>query len=204
MRPGAFPLVGGGVWFSRWYVVSIDPGHIAQSSQSSPGWSPAFKMEPVLFPPSINSSQRSHQALKSTVILKFCSYLNLQCPNIFIPQHIKKLQSSINNSHLKALSLLSPHGKFFSPVSDQQSCPNVIPLEMLSWPTLLKNSKPFPITYLVKNIYTLSQTNYTVCLQLMLFICFFQFLRGGKRCIKICNCNLVFLLLSSALYSCSI
>ena len=38
----------GGVWFSSWYVVSIDTGHIAQSPQSSPGWSPAFKMEPVL------------------------------------------------------------------------------------------------------------------------------------------------------------
>ena len=36
-----------GVWFSSWYVVSIDTGHI-QSPQSSPRWSPAFKMEPVL------------------------------------------------------------------------------------------------------------------------------------------------------------
>ena len=41
-----------GVWFSSWYVVSIDTGHIAQSPQSGPRWSPAFKMEPVLFPPS--------------------------------------------------------------------------------------------------------------------------------------------------------
>ena len=37
-----------GVWFSSWYVVSIDTGHIAQSPQSSPRWSPAFKREPVL------------------------------------------------------------------------------------------------------------------------------------------------------------
>ena len=37
-----------GVWFSSWYVVSIDTGHIAQSPQSGPRWSPAFKMEPVL------------------------------------------------------------------------------------------------------------------------------------------------------------
>ena len=37
-----------GVCFSSWYVISIDTGHIAQSPQSSPKWSPAFKMEPVL------------------------------------------------------------------------------------------------------------------------------------------------------------
>ena len=37
-----------GVWFSSWYVVSIDTGHIAQSPQSSPRWRPAFKREPVL------------------------------------------------------------------------------------------------------------------------------------------------------------
>ena len=34
-------------WFSSWYVVSIHTGHIAQSPQSIPRWSPAFKMEPV-------------------------------------------------------------------------------------------------------------------------------------------------------------
>ena len=36
------------VWFSSWYVVSIDTGYIAQSPQSYPRWSPAFKIEPVL------------------------------------------------------------------------------------------------------------------------------------------------------------
>ena len=41
-----------GAWFSSWYVVSIDTGHIAQSPQSGPRWSPAFKTEPALFPPS--------------------------------------------------------------------------------------------------------------------------------------------------------
>ena len=46
MSPGALP--SGGVWFSSWYVISVDTGHIAQSPQSSPTWSPAFKMEPVL------------------------------------------------------------------------------------------------------------------------------------------------------------
>ena len=37
-----------GAWFSGWYVVSIDAGHLAPSPQSGPRWSPAFKMEPVL------------------------------------------------------------------------------------------------------------------------------------------------------------
>ena len=38
-----------GVWFSSWYVLSIDTGRIVPSPQSGPRWSPAFKMEPVLF-----------------------------------------------------------------------------------------------------------------------------------------------------------
>jgi len=46
MSPGALP--SGGLFFSSWYVVSIDIGHIAQSLQYGPRWSPAFKMEPVL------------------------------------------------------------------------------------------------------------------------------------------------------------
>ena len=33
--------------------MSIDTGHRAQSPQSGPRWSPAFKMEPVLFPTSL-------------------------------------------------------------------------------------------------------------------------------------------------------
>ena len=47
--PGSLP--SGGVWFSSWYVVSLgtgSTGHIAQSPQPGPRWSPAFKMEPVL------------------------------------------------------------------------------------------------------------------------------------------------------------
>ena len=49
--PGALPSgVGTGVWFSSLYVLSIDTGHIAQSPQSGPRWSLAFKIEPVLFP----------------------------------------------------------------------------------------------------------------------------------------------------------
>ena len=43
-----------GVWFSSWYVVSIDIGYIAQSPQSGPRWSPAFKMEPVVSVSSFN------------------------------------------------------------------------------------------------------------------------------------------------------
>ena len=34
---------------------NVDTGHKAQSPQSSPSWSPAFKIEPVLFPPSFPS-----------------------------------------------------------------------------------------------------------------------------------------------------
>ena len=41
-----------GAWFSSWYVISIDTGRIAQSPQSGQRWSPAFKIEPILFPPS--------------------------------------------------------------------------------------------------------------------------------------------------------
>ena len=52
MSPGALPS---GVWFSSWYVVSIDTGHIAQNPQSSPRWSPDFKMKPVLSVSSFNT-----------------------------------------------------------------------------------------------------------------------------------------------------
>ena len=45
-------LLGNGALVFRWYVVSIDSGHTAQSPQSDPRWSPAFKIEPVLFLPS--------------------------------------------------------------------------------------------------------------------------------------------------------
>ena len=43
------------VWFSSWYVVSTDTGHIAQSPQSGPRCSATFKMEPVL---SVSSRMR--------------------------------------------------------------------------------------------------------------------------------------------------
>ena len=65
--PGALPSEG--AWFSSWYVVSIGTGHIAQSPQSGPRRSPAFKMEPVL---SVSSF-----SVTSLSIL----WLRLQAPN---------------------------------------------------------------------------------------------------------------------------
>ena len=44
MSPGVLPSRGP---VFQLYVVSIDTGHIAQSPESGPRWSPAFKMEPV-------------------------------------------------------------------------------------------------------------------------------------------------------------
>ena len=49
-----------GAWFSSWYVVSIDTGHIAPSPHDGTRWSPAVKMEPVLSVSSfINIKNRS-------------------------------------------------------------------------------------------------------------------------------------------------
>ena len=53
MSPGALPS---GAWLSSWYVVSIDTGHRAQSPQSGPRWSPAFRTEPVLSVSSLNTA----------------------------------------------------------------------------------------------------------------------------------------------------
>ena len=64
MSPQALPSGGGdGGWFSSWYVISIDSGHITPSPQSSPRWRPAFKMEPVLFPPSLPEQLRQLSVL---------------------------------------------------------------------------------------------------------------------------------------------
>ena len=52
--PGA--LSSGGLIFQL-VCASIDTGHIAQSPQSGPRWSPAVKIEPVLFPPSVERSE---------------------------------------------------------------------------------------------------------------------------------------------------
>ena len=51
-----------GAWFPTWYVISIDTGHIAQSPQSGPRWSPAFRMKPVL-------------SVSSFIPRSWCSYL---------------------------------------------------------------------------------------------------------------------------------
>ena len=72
-------MVGGGggegVWFSSLYVVSIDTGHIAQSPQSGPRWSPAFELEPV---PSVSSFKtRTHFLALEQVLL--CATERLQC-----------------------------------------------------------------------------------------------------------------------------
>ena len=63
MSPGALP--SGGVCFSSWYVVSINAGHTAQSPQSSPRWSPTFKMEPVL---SISSFRRTDAETEAPIV----------------------------------------------------------------------------------------------------------------------------------------
>ena len=57
MSPGVLP--SGGPGFSSWYVIFIDIGHISQSPQSGPRWSPAFKMEPVLSVSSFNGKFRT-------------------------------------------------------------------------------------------------------------------------------------------------
>ena len=51
MSPGALPS---GVCFSSWYIIPIETGHVVQSPQSGPRWSPAFKIEPVLSVSSFN------------------------------------------------------------------------------------------------------------------------------------------------------
>ena len=51
------------------YVISIHIGHIGQSPQSGPRWSPAFKMEPVL---SVSSFTEVHGVAKSCAQLSDC------------------------------------------------------------------------------------------------------------------------------------
>ena len=72
--------------FSNWYVVSIDTGHIAQSPQSGPRWSPAFKIEPVLFPPSFLQTAPTMVAL----VYKFnCIHTHpVIYPHFFTHTHI--------------------------------------------------------------------------------------------------------------------
>ena len=58
----------------HWYVISIDTGHIAQSLQFGPRWSPAFKMEPVLSVSSFNPISLSPSVILS---LSLCLSLTL-------------------------------------------------------------------------------------------------------------------------------
>ena len=82
-----------GARFSSWYVVSIDTGHIAQSPQSGPRWSPALKMEPVLSVSSFSLTLRPHglQALQvslsftiSQSLLKLMSFGSVMPSNHFV------------------------------------------------------------------------------------------------------------------------
>ena len=68
-----------GARFSSWYVVSIDTGHIAQSPQSGPRWSPALKMEPVLSVSSFSLTLRPHglQALQVSPSVSLSWFLKL-------------------------------------------------------------------------------------------------------------------------------
>ena len=58
---------------SSLYVISIDTGHVAQSPQSCPRWSPVFKMEPVL---SVSSFNCSHE-IKGRLLLGRKAMTNL-------------------------------------------------------------------------------------------------------------------------------
>ena len=49
-------------------------GYIAQSPQSGPRWSPAFKMEPVLFPPSVVTQKIKYKIVKNTVEILYHSF----------------------------------------------------------------------------------------------------------------------------------
>ena len=73
MSPGI--LQSGGTWFSSWYVISIDTGHIAQRPQSGPRSSPAFKMEPVLSVSSFNTSKQVLFLPPSDVYVRSFLYL---------------------------------------------------------------------------------------------------------------------------------
>ena len=83
--------VGGqGVWFSSWYVVSIDTGHIAQSPQSGPRWSPAFKMEPVLSVSSFTNTGSPYN---------FLSDWSVFCPNDLTLSGILEKGWSLERNH---------------------------------------------------------------------------------------------------------
>ena len=88
-----------GLWFSSWYVVSIDTGHIAHSPLSGPRWSSAFKMEPVL---SVSSfSKPKSEPLLQKVYRPIFSFENdiiisfsFCCPHV--PENFPQVQLKSN------------------------------------------------------------------------------------------------------------
>ena len=66
------------------YVVSIDTGRIAQSPQLGPRWSLAFKMEHVLFPPSISHHTLGLHFSISDVDIFSCDYFKGYNLNLLI------------------------------------------------------------------------------------------------------------------------
>ena len=87
MSPGV--LLSRGPGFSSRCVVSIDTGHIAQSPQSDPRWSPAFKTEPVLSVSSFRSTIKREKKKPQLVVPRdnilfihpdfFCPYSQYAC-----------------------------------------------------------------------------------------------------------------------------
>ena len=98
-----------GFWFSSWYVISIDTGHIAHSPASGPRWSPAFKTEPVLSVSSFNK-QKSEPLLQKVYrpVFSFESHIIISfsfcCPHI--PENLPQVQ--LKSSYLLLFICLLP------------------------------------------------------------------------------------------------
>ena len=99
-----------GVWFSSWYVVSIDTGHIAHSPLSGPTWSSAFQMEPVLSVSSFNEPKsepllqkvyRPVFSFENEIIISF----SFCCPHI--PESLP--QAQLKPNYLLSLICLFVH-----------------------------------------------------------------------------------------------
>ena len=76
-EPWGSSIWGGGVRFSSWYVISVDTGHMAQTPQSGPRWTPAFKAEPVL---SVSSFIIITSSFLTLTLLPPCYKANLHNP----------------------------------------------------------------------------------------------------------------------------
>ena len=99
-----------GFWFSSWYVISIDTGHIAHSPASGPRWSPAFKTEPVLSVSSFNK-QKSEPLLQKVYrpVFSFEIHIIISfsfcCPHI--PENLPQVQ--LKSSYLLLFICLFIH-----------------------------------------------------------------------------------------------